>query len=55
MFSSVLLVVGRPDLSSSVTLSLPSEKRAVHTYMHTYMHTHTHTHTYWYALLSFVS
>ena len=27
MFSSVLLVAGRPDLSSSVTLSLLSEKR----------------------------
>ena len=27
MFSSVLLVAGRPDLSSLVTLSLPSEKR----------------------------
>ena len=26
MFSSVLLVAGRPDLPSSVTLSLPSEK-----------------------------
>ena len=26
MFSSVLLVPGRPDLSSSVTLSLPSDK-----------------------------
>ena len=27
MFSSILLVAGPPDLSSSVTLSLPSEKR----------------------------
>ena len=30
MFSSVLLVAGRPDLSSSVTLSLPPEKRFTH-------------------------
>jgi len=29
IFSSVLLVAGRPDLSS-VTLSLPSEKRSTH-------------------------
>jgi len=30
MFSSVLLAAGRPDLSSSVTLSLPSDKRFTH-------------------------
>jgi hypothetical protein len=30
MFSTVLLVAGRPDLSSSATLSLPSEKRFTH-------------------------
>ena len=30
MFSWDLLVAGRPDLSSSVTLSLPSEKRVTH-------------------------
>jgi len=30
MFSSVLLVVDRPDLSSLLTLSLPSEKRFTH-------------------------
>jgi hypothetical protein len=30
MFSSILLVAGRPDLSSSVTLSLPSEKHVTH-------------------------
>jgi len=30
MFSSVLLVAGRLDLSSSLTLSLPSEKRYTH-------------------------
>jgi hypothetical protein len=30
MFSSVLLVAGRPEPSSSVVLSLPSEKRVTH-------------------------
>jgi hypothetical protein len=30
MFSLVLLVAGRPDLSSSMTLSLPQEKSFIH-------------------------